>query len=170
MSLTEDEESEKELNKSQIEDIVHTSKSTIPEQDTQTSELSVETVEVEEDEEELEERKHEQSEGDIEEEQQKTVPSEEETSTTTWTTTTESKESITTTEETFEVSYTTNEIKNELNTNLAVELDGSEHTVITTELSDNLYDDEDVVMEKENSIKRDYSRTKKKDANGELIF
>lgn len=171
VSVTEDEESEKELNKSQIEDIVHSSKPSISNQDSQPPDEVVETTENGEEKSNLE-IKLELSEGDTEE-TSKTEPSEEETTTTNWTTTTESKECAPIIEETSEFSSdTTSEIKKELNINTDGEQQTSEPTIIKSELSENLFSEINIEIKVDNTIgvKRDYSRTKKKEDKGKFIF
>lgn len=168
VSLTEDEESEKELNKSQIEDIVHISKPSVLDHDDQISE--VQTTEIVDEKPDLE-PKVEPSEEDTEEEKSKTEPLEEE-STTTWTTTTESKESASTIEETSEISETSNEIKKELNVHSDVEHQSSDPTSIIPEFSEDLFNEINIEIKVDaaGGVKRDYSRTKKKEEKGEFLL
>lgn len=165
--LTEDEELEKELNKSQIEDIVHTRKPSTHDQYNPIQEPVIETIEIEE-EEDLQVPKLEQSEEDTEKEKPTTEPSEEKTATTTWSTTTESKESVTTTEETSEISNTVSEPKKEVIINLELQQNCSQPTIVTPEFTEDLFNElnVEIKIEKTNSVKRDYSRTKKKDQKG----
>lgn len=157
---------EKELNKSQIEDIVHISKQCVLEHNNQISDREVQTNEIGDEKIDLE-RKVDTPEEDIEEEKPKAEPLEEETATN-WTTTTESKESASTTEETSEISETSNEIKKELNINLDVEQQSSDPTSVTPEYSEDLFNDLsiEIKVDAASGVKRDYSRMKKKEEKG----
>lgn len=169
VSPTEDEESEKELNKSQIQDIVHSSKPSVPNPNKSSPEkVELETSENGEEKPDLEITLEVET-----EEKSKPEPSEDETSTTNWTTTTESKENISTIEESSEFSETTSEIKKELNVNTDVEQQSSEPSNITTpELSEDLFSEINIEIKVDNTIgvKRDYSRTKKKEEKGKIIL
>lgn len=162
VSLTEDEESEKELNKSQIEDIVHTTKPPAIDNDNQIPEREIQTIEIGQEQHDLESTlKPSQEETD---EKPKVEPLEEET--TTWTTTTESKESAAVTEDTSEISDATSELKKELN--LDIEQPSSETTIGTPEFSEDLFNEIEIKVDLINNMKRDYSRAKKKEDQGRL--
>ncbi|KAJ8960197.1 hypothetical protein NQ318_003921 [Aromia moschata] len=135
--VMDDEDINKELNKTQIQDIVHSAK---PE----------EPVEVK-----IERAEQEEEKPKAENKEENGNP--------------ESKEAVTY-EESSKASDNTTDVKKDVNINLDVQ-DSTETTTITPDFSEEFYDDlnMEVKIDKTGKVKRDYSRTKKKEGFDMLL-